>query len=486
MSMLNWDSPKGKQIQYLEEERKKLWERLSGLESYVGELNKEIERKTSDDEREAKQHSRKASEFRNKIEAKLEEANNLTEQLISELDSARITKNQINDYSVEANEQKLLVEEAKSRLDDAESELEKKLETINFRIRNVDSIFEKYPELDSELTEIDEFIDRVEENLEKSNISLTAINKRKKDVDDLHREVFGYTQTDEETGEETRIEGLKGELDTTYNDLKQKIEESFENVESLKGNYQDRYKEFEKEFKKKYQKINDDIASLLPDAMTAGLSSAFSKKKDDEVGSSNVLQKRFNQGIYFMIGVSFIPVAISIFFLVQGITVQEVIIRLSRLVLAIVPMYIPVLWFTYSANKKLNLSKRLIEEYSHKEVLSRTYEGLSTQIESLNNPEESEELRFRLLSNFLQISAENPGKLISNYEASDHPVMEALEQSYKFQMTVDKLSGIPGMGRVAAMLEKKAKKKVSAKKEIINKALENITENGHELEAEEE
>ncbi|MEL0642923.1 hypothetical protein V6251_00925 [Olleya sp. Ti.3.14] len=51
--------------------------------------------------------------------------------------------------------------------------------------------------------EIDDFTVKVEENLEKSGISLTALNKRKKDIDDLHREVFGYTQTDEETGTET-------------------------------------------------------------------------------------------------------------------------------------------------------------------------------------------------------------------------------------------------------------------------------------------
>src|SRR5690606_6014691 len=131
-----------------------------------------------------------------------------------------------------------------------------------------------------------------------------------------------------------------------------------------------------------------------------------------------------------------------------------------RMVLAIIPMYIPILWFTYSANKKLNLSKRLIEEYAHKEVLSKTYEGLSKQINNLDNDEQTSELKYRLLSNFLQVTSENPGKLISNYESSDHPVMEALEQSYKFQLAIDKLDGIPGLGKVAAILESNSKKKL--------------------------
>ena len=482
--MAIFDNSKSKQIEYLEEERKKLWQRLESLEKYADGLKAEIDRRTSDDEKEARQNSRKASEFRNKIEAKLNEANQLVEQLSNELESARKTKNEINDFSNEATQQKLAVDEAKSRLDDAESDFEKKLETINSRIGNIDAIFEKYPDLESQLSDIDAFTVKIEENLEKSGVSLTAINKRKKEIDDLHLEVFGYVQTDEDTGEETKIKGLKGELDSSYEELKNKIGESFENVEKLNDDYKNRYGSFEEEFKSKYKKINDDIASLLPDALTAGLSSAFSNKKDDEVQSSKKLRRNFNIGIFFMVMVSLIPVYISITFLNDGIGLKEVIYEIPRIILAIIPMYIPILWFTISANKKLNLSKRLIEEYSHKEVLSRTYEGLSTQIENLDDPKQSEELRYRLLSNFLQASSENPGKLISNYEASDHPVMEALEQSYKFQMTIDRLEGIPGMGKVAAMLERKAKKKIAAKEEIIDKALSDVSSNGTDAEIE--
>jgi len=480
-----FDDSKTKQIEYLEEERQKLWDRVGGLEKFTQELKAEIERKASDDEREARQSSKKASEYRNRVEDKLVEAKNLVEQLENELESARKTKNEINDYSNEANQSKLAVDESKSRLDDAESEFEKKLELINSRIGNIDSILEKYPDLESQLEEIDDFTQKVEENLEKSSVSLNALNKRKKEVDDLHLEVFGYTQTDEETGEETKIEGLKDELDNSYEELKEKINKSFEDVAKINTTYGDRYKSFEDEYKKQYKKINDDIAKLLPDALTAGLSSAFSSKKDKEVEASEKLQSRFTLGIYLMIGISLIPVVVSIVFLIQGITVEQAITRVPRLVLAIIPMYIPVLWFTYSANKKLNLSKRLIEEYSHKEVLSKTYEGLSTQIENIDNPEQSEELKFRLLANFLQVSSENPGKLISNYEASDHPVMEALEQSYKFQMTIDRLQGIPGMGKVAAMLEKKSKKKLSEKEKVLDKALSGISENGETVTDEE-
>lgn len=323
---------------------------------------------------------------------------------------------------------------------------------------------------------MDENITKIEDNLEKSNVSLSALNKRKKEVDDLHQEIFGYTQTDE-SGKTTIIEGLKDELETTYENLSNNMNEALENVEKINSDYADSYKSFEKGHRDKYAAITLEIESLLPNALTAGLSAAFSKKKEDEVSSSEKLQKNFATGIYVLIGVSCIPFILSTIFLFQGLALDETIKRLPRLVLGIIPMYIPVLWFTYSANEKLNLSKRLIEEYAHKKVLSKTYEGLSKQITNINDASQSDELKFRLLSNFLQVSSENPGKLISNYEASDHPIMEALEQSYKFQIAIDRLEGIPGFGKVAAILETKAKRKLDDRTNKIEQVLANDVEN---------
>lgn len=457
-------------IEYLEEERKKLWDRITDLETRTPELVKET-----------KQHSKKAAEFRNKTEARLEEASIIIIELTKELAHARDSKKEILAHSVDVNEQKLLVDGIKSRLEDEEADYQKKLALLNSKIESIDSILTKYPDLTSKIDEVDDFIEKVEENFEKSGISLSSLNKRKKDIDDLHREIFGYTEKNEETEEVTKIEGLKGELESSYENLSEQIVEASENLKGLNNNYENQFQKFVGEHKEKYESINKEINDLLPGAMTAGLSSAFSKKKEDEEKAAEKLQKRFSLGIYFMITVSLIPAFISIVFLYQEISLEETIERLPRLVLAIIPLYIPVLWFTYSANKKLNLSKRLIEEYTHKEVLSKTYQGLSEQISNIKNKEQSEELKIRLLASFLQVSSENPGKLISNYEASDHPVMEALEQTYKFQVAIDRLEGIPGLGKVAAILEKNAKNKLADKKERIDQALEKHPDENNDL-----
>lgn len=462
---------KGKAIEKLETENQKLWVRINEYDKLFKELQKEIAKKTSDHEKDAFQSSRKAAEYRNKTLNRLEEVEEFLNNIQTTVDSAEVLKNSIqlkNDEAIAKSEE---INEIKNRLDLAETEQRAIFLEQQERIKKLDEFFEEYPNLEADLSQVDESIRKIEENRDKSSVSLTAINNRKKAIDEIHREIFGYTETDE-NGIANKIDGLKDEINRNFTDLSTNIEDALETVDSVNKKYSDKYKEFEGEHRNKYETIRKEIQSLLPDALTAGLSAAFSKKKEDEVLSSTSLQNSFSLGIAMLIVVSLVPVVISCIFLYQEIPLVEVINRLPRLVLAIVPMYVPVMWFTYSASKKLNLSKRLIEEYAHKEVISKTYEGLTKQISGISDPEQSAELKFKLLSNFLQVSSENPGKLISNYEVSDHPIMEALEQSYKLQIAIDKLEGVPGMGKVAAFLEAKSKKKVADKKEKIESILD--------------
>jgi hypothetical protein len=141
--------------------------------------------------------------------------------------------------------------------------------------------------------------------------------------------------------------------------------------------------------------------------------------------------------------------------MMQGRSLEDTILNMPRLVLAILPLYIPVLWLAYSFNKKMNLSKRLIEEYTHKEVLSKTFEGLSTQIQYIDDADISADLKTRLLYNILEVSSENPGKLISNYNKSDHPLMDALDKSIKLNHSIEFLAKVPGMSKLVEILEKR-------------------------------
>jgi hypothetical protein len=167
-------------------------------------------------------------------------------------------------------------------------------------------------------------------------------------------------------------------------------------------------------------------------------------------------EKSFRYAIFGLIGVSLIPFSIGAYQIVHGVLLTEVLRDIPQMVISIFPLYFPVLWLAYSANKRLNLSKRLIEEYTHKAVLGKTFSGLSHQIESLSDGGEvKNELRTRLLFNVLQVSAENPGKLITDYNKTDHPLMEVLEKSATLSESVETLLKIPGFGAIAKMLSDK-------------------------------
>lgn len=211
---------------------------------------------------------------------------------------------------------------------------------------------------------------------------------------------------------------------------------------------------------------------MLPNALTAGLSHAYEAKKLDEVKNHEQLNKYFYYSIIAMVIVSLVPVMLSGVLLWQGKELTEVILDSPKMFMSVLPIYLPFLWLAFSNNKKVNLSKRLIEEYTHKEVLSKTYEGLSTQIQGVKDQEASSELKTKLLFNILEINAENPGKLISNYDKSDHPLMEALDRSSKLTDSIERLAKIPGFSRLASKLSEGSQKIIKEQEIRVNQGLE--------------
>lgn len=456
----------------------KVEEALGKIDQHLDSIASRVEMLTPEGIGEVLASADRVVDVERVLNAKRDEATSL----LGELENVRSTANSLRDkvaeQASEATQKNSEVESTLGSIKAAEVEYQETLSSVKQKLGILDAAFAKYPNLEEEIELLESAAASAQENEKKTDLSLSNINKRREEVEDLHRQVFGYTHRDETTGEEKQVPGLKEELEKAYEKLDGRIGAIRKEVGEVSGKYQDAFKAFEKEHKVKYRSINDEISSLLPGALTAGLSAAFAEKKKEEVKNSEVLQKRFQTGIWLMAGASLIPILAGGFFLFRGLGWEQVLLRVPRMVFTMLPLYIPILWFTYSASKKLNLSKRLIEEYAHKEVLSRTYEGLAKQIQALGDAGQSAELRFRLLANFLMATSENPGKLISNYQASDHPVMEALEQSYKLQVAVDKLEGIPGLDKLAAKFEKRRVAKISEREEKIKDGLDDIENDG--------
>lgn len=445
-------------LSYLNEERKKLWDRLIQLEE-------DVNKKASDDEKDAKQASKKASEYRNKSNEAKDQAIQNAELSHAKAEEAKQCLTNIKTIKTKAEESFKKIDEYSTGIESRTETIEENLATLEENFENNDSFIEKLKTLSKHFDHGDEINGKID-SLYKS------VQSKKREIDNLYREVYGYTETEtnEEGNEiETKVEGLKDQLEVTYENLEKNLENFEKDLDATKkevlNNYnifinekENSYKEHLTVWNKDYSSVLDKINKLLPNALTTGLSYAYSEKKASEIEDSKKFTFTFRLAAMGLAIISLIPFALSIYFISENRTLIEVLEYSPRFVLAIIPLYIPILWIAYSANKKLNLSKRLIEEYTHKEVLSKTFEGLSHQINSIEDEDISNDLRVKLLYNILSVSSENPGKLISDYNKSDHPLMDALEKSANLSDAVEKLENIPGLSKLAKILDNKSKK----------------------------
>lgn len=466
--------------------------KLNGIDATLQEvqvIQKELEAKiaeaskrTPDFENEARQASENAKLNSSATQQSLTEVNAVKEKLVEfELE---ITKSK-EEIEASLNTLKEYLEGAESQKEDLTTKhksINEAITSVEEKVDKFENIFKNHPELEEEIEHFEEIILKIKDSEAKSNQLVKGINSRVIELETLYNGILGYTEKDE-NDEERTVKGLKQELENAFDGLDSKrafLEGEYQRIESsIKENLNNFSKEYDlkldsqlKNWDSKYTVLNKKIEALLPNALTAGLSYAFSEKKADEIKSHDNYKSSFQKAIIGLIAVSMIPFIISVFSILKEVPLDVVVDRVPKIVIAILPLYIPVLWFAISSSKKMNLSKRLIEEYTHKEVLSKTYEGLSRQIEDLESDDTAFDLRTKLLQNFLLMYSENPGKLISDYNKTDHPIMELLENTNKLETTVQKLENIPGLSKLSKLLATKSKKKLEQVTDNVEKGLD--------------
>ncbi len=438
------------QLNYLEEERKKIWERISELES-------EIRKKTSDCEAEAKQSSKKTTEYKNKSEISFEQIK--TYENIARQNSEEITTLLTETKSIEVS-----LKEKAEYVNQQFTTISNNEDAYSSNIESLEEMFENFEDLKEKIDSLGGLLISGEETLKKINQLFKASSDKRNEINELYLEIVGSEDEDKD-GKKIVVPGLKDDLESSYEEIEQKVNLLQRQLDDIISINKDTLEKKIIGFEETFEKTNKQIESLLPNALTTGLSYAYFAKRTDEEKEERKQTKYFTIAIIGMIMVSLILFGVSTYQLFNGVALYDVLMQLPRVVLAILPLYIPVLWFAYSANKKRNLSKRLIEEYTHKEVLSKTFEGLSTQIDNIEENNISLDLRNRLLYNVLEVTSNNPGKLISDYNKSDHPFMDVLDKSTQLVNSIDKLSKIPGAGKLITVLERKAKKVVDKVKD---------------------
>lgn len=437
-------------------------------------LAQEIKNKATDSQEVAAEAAKSTVAIEKKISGTATAIENILTDLVSYKETALSALKEVGtekERLIAANKEVLdqlaKTQEAYGKIIEAKEQVDADAQKISEDVKKITTYLEQSADLPEGVAKTQRLLEESKTLSENISSVLNHSIKKKTEIDDLHKKIYGEDIKDSD-GNAEHVDGLKDDLENAYAVLASKKDELASEIDKEIAEITRKHErvlaqqviDFDQLVLKSDARINEvsvRLDSLLPGAMAAGLSAAYEKKKDDEVGALGKFEKNFERAIGFMFFVSLIPFAVDIYLLgVQGKELVQVIKDTPSLVIAILPLYFPVLWMAYSSNKKINLSKRLIEEYTHKAVLGKTFSGLSNQIDSL--PHEGpikEQLRTRLLFNILQVSAENPGKLISNYNKSDHPLMDALENSAKLSDAVDALAKIPGFGALAKKLADK-------------------------------
>ncbi|WP_205619000.1 hypothetical protein [Rubritalea marina] len=454
--------------EHINSEQKKAWDRIVGLEKRVDSVVEDWETVLKNPEHTAKNDAATTKGYRTRGKKALEELQS-TKQEVEGL------KLGMEDLYTHYDASKGIASQAVEDLKASKLKLDEKIGELQDYIEGFDSVIEEHPDIEQEIKGLAGKVSEGNELLTKASNTHKSILRRKEEVDEAYFDIYGYEDEDE-LGQTILVEGKKDRLEKSFNDLTHKAEsiekQQTQQIESIDI----KFKEKADAWKGIVDELSKQVKDLMPEALTKGLSAAYSKKKTDEEATLIKHEGAFVKSIRSAVGVSLIPFSLGVYMLFNGNSLDDVILKAPSLASSVLPIYIPIIWMAYSADKKAKLSKRLIEEYTHKEVLSKTYEGLSTQVNALPDEEVSAELRVKLLTNVLNISGENPGKLISDYNKSDHPVIDVLEQSTKLTESFEKLQSIPGIGKLAERLIKRSEDDIEKTAQKASKGLDQLDE----------
>lgn len=402
-------------IEYLEEERKKLWERVTALSQQVAKLQDDVHKTTPEYAQEAKSASKKISEYRNKASNAWQEIDKIKgdiQGLIKESQvilDAKVTASTINQSLTEAQTTLTKSQETQATLNAALQELTNKAKQI-----------------ETTQSEVAGQLSTAEGNSKRISSLLEAAAETQDNINNIYEEIDGYN-----TPEGNHVEGLKEKLAKKYTQLEKDSSSLKSNIETTQSDLLTWKENFIKERTADFNALSEQIKSLLPGAMSAGLSAAYGEQKRAETAERNNTKHWFIGIIITMVVLALIPVGLYIYLYCKGNGIDYIIQHTPQVTISIVPLYFPLIWLAAHLNKHINLSKKLIEEYAYKEAVNKTYEGLASQIKGLHD--EDNELEKEHLKIILKASAENPGKFITGYDKYDNPILELLAKPEKLK-----------------------------------------------------
>lgn len=226
------------------------------------------------------------------------------------------------------------------------------------------------------------------------------------------------------------IEKIYKEITKEEDGIYESIKESYKNINSDLEEIEKEKREFLECYDKVFDSENDDgqiviglktsledlkekTENLISLATTVGLAKSFKEQKEEMEKKSNFWNWIFVASI---VAISVIVFVLDIFF-TNSIMNSDSIYRYSGALLQKIPFTAPLVWLAFYAAKRRGEYEKIAQEYTHKYTNAAAYEGYKEQIENLNS--DNSDLLEKLLTNSIEINAQNPSSIIST--STGHP-----------------------------------------------------------------
>ena len=254
------------------------------------------------------------------------------------------------------------------------------------------------------------------------------INTAKENTTALHnhtRTAFDASQgiINELTQFYTRVFGIKDDKGNVVSGLELELKTRNKNLD---------------DFKSKQEEIcsalKEQIEGLIPGATNASLATAYKEKKeafDDPIGKASRLFYGSLAGLIFvsMVFIFEFGYTSNDGFSLQLIDISDPTKLFSNLFFKL-PITLPFIWLALTAQRSRNESRRLQEEYAHKEALAKSFQSFKQQIQHLGDKGD-EALLKQLLEAAITTVAFNASSTMDAKKKDDKPDFDTVKDAAK-------------------------------------------------------
>src|SRR5882672_2527343 len=190
---------------------------------------------------------------------------------------------------------------------------------------------------------------------------------------------------------------------------------------------EERLTEYEDGLKNLHEKSREtleEIVGHLPGATSAGLASAFDKRRQTFLEPGKRWQRLFVGAVVALVALAGTGVY-HVYQLASVPTYDE----LARLWLARLPIGVALVWLALYASREASLAKRLEEDYAYKAAIASSFQGFQNQMKEIGSDVAPSSPLGKLCVDTLSTIASPPGRIYDKHKLSVSPASELTEMA---------------------------------------------------------